>query len=400
MDTEKNDMTRERLMNEQTSYLELTVLSGILQDPALSAFRAYRNGDLSARAAFLHELFERGAENNFSEYVKELVIHDENAFSRACAAGGSISPYLKRAYICDLAEIGRALDFSSPDFNMGKPSAPLVNWDEKAANLLYSFYQSSGYGKFISSAEFCWTAEDELIPVRSPSALSLGDLKGYEHEKAQVYDNLENFVRGLPYSDMLLYGDRGTGKSSTVHAMVKNFFPHKLRLVEIAKENVGHLPKLKSYLSSIPLRFLVFIDDFSLSEHDDRISSLKTALQGSAEGHADNVMIVATSNRRHIVEESVSARENSMHREENEQELLSLSDRFGITVLFSATNKETYLKIVRALASEDGVLLSGDALDAVAERWALVRGGRSPRRARQLVDYLIARQKKEKPIEI
>ena len=387
-------------MNEQTSYLELTVLSGILQDPALSAFRAYRNGDLSARAGFLHELFERGAENNFSEYVKELVIHDENAFSRACAAGGNISPYLKRAYICDLAEIGRALDFSSPDFNMGKPSAPLVNWDEKAANLLYSFYQSSGYGKFISSAEFCWTAEDELIPVRSPSALSLGDLKGYEHEKAQVYDNLENFVRGLPYSDMLRYGDRGTGKSSTVHAMVKNFFPHKLRLVEIAKENVGHLPKLKSYLSSIPLRFLVFIDDFSLSEHDDRISSLKTALQGSAEGHADNVMIVATSNRRHIVEESVSARENSMHREENEQELLSLSDRFGITVLFSATNKETYLKIVRALASEDGVLLSGDALDAVAERWALVRGGRSPRRARQLVDYLIARQKKEKPIEI
>lgn len=387
-------------MNEQTSYLELTVLSGILQDPALSAFRAYRNGDLSARAAFLHELFERGAENNFSEYVKELVIHDENAFSRACAAGGNISPYLKRAYICDLAEIGRALDFSSPDFNMGKPSAPLVNWDEKAANLLYSFYQSSGYGKFISSAEFCWTAEDELIPVRSPSALSLGDLKGYEHEKAQVYDNLENFVRGLPYSDMLLYGDRGTGKSSTVHAMVKNFFPHKLRLVEIAKENVGHLPKLKSYLSSIPLRFLVFIDDFSLSEHDDRISSLKTALQGSAEGHADNVMIVATSNRRHIVEESVSARENSMHREENEQELLSLSDRFGITVLFSATNKETYLKIVRALASEDGVLLSGDALNAVAERWALVRGGRSPRRARQLVDYLVARQKKEKPIEI
>ncbi len=387
-------------MNDQSSYLELTVLSGILKDPVLAAYRAYRNGDLSFRAQFLHELFEHRAENNFAEYVKELVIHDENAFSRACAAGGNISPYLKRAYICDLAEIGRALEFSTPDFNMGKPSAPLMSWDEKAANLLYSFYQSSGYGQFISTAEFCWTAEDELVPVRSPSAISLSDLKGYEHEKAQVYDNLENFVRGLPFSDMLLYGDRGTGKSSTIHAMVKNFFPQKLRLVEIAKENVGHLPKLKSYLAAVPLRFIVFIDDFSLSEHDDRISSLKTALQGSAEGHADNVMIAATSNRRHIVEESVSARENSMHREENEQELLSLSDRFGITVLFSATNKEEYLKIVRALAAEEGVLISGDALDAVAERWALVRGGRSPRRARQLVDYIIAREKKEKPIEI
>ena len=387
-------------MNEQTSYLELTVLSGILKDPVLSLFRAYRNGDVSARAPFLHELFERGAETNFSEYVKELVIRDENAFSRACAAGGNISPYLKRAYICDLAEIGRSLEFSSPDLNVGKPSAPLMSWDEKAANLLYSFYQSSGYGKFISAAEFRWTEEDELIPVRSPSSITLHDLKGYEHEKAQVFDNLENFVRGLPYSDMLLYGDRGTGKSSTVHAMVKNFFPQKLRLVEIAKENVGHLPKLKSFLAAIPLYFLVFIDDFSLSEHDDRISSLKTALQGSAEGHAENVMIVATSNRRHIVDESVSARENSLHREENEQELLSLSDRFGITVLFSATNKQTYLSIVRALAEEDGVLLSGEALDAAAERWALLRGGRSPRRARQFVDYLIARQKKEKPIEL
>ena len=387
-------------MNEQTSYLELTVLSGILKDPVLSAYRAYRNGDVSARARFLHELFEHGAETNFSEYVKELVIHDEKAFSRACAAGGNISPYLKRAYICDLAEIGRSLEFSSPDFNIGKPSAPLMSWDEKAANLLYSFYQSSGYGPFISAAEFRWTDEDELLPVRSPSSITLHDLKGYEYEKAQVFDNLENFVRGLPYSDMLLYGDRGTGKSSTVHAMVKNFFPQKLRLVEIAKENVGHLPRLKSYLATIPLYFLVFIDDFSLSEHDDRISSLKTALQGSAEGHAGNVMIVATSNRRHIVEESVSARENSMHREENEQELLSLSDRFGITVLFSATNKEAYLKIVRALAQEDGVHLSGTALDAAAERWALLRGGRSPRRARQFVDYLVARQKKEKPIEL
>ena len=107
-------------MNEQT-FLELTVLSGILQDPVVAAFRAYRNGDLSARAGFLHELFERGAENNFSEYVKELVVHDENAFSRACAAGGNISPYLKRAYICDLAEIAARSNFPHPTSTWASP---------------------------------------------------------------------------------------------------------------------------------------------------------------------------------------------------------------------------------------------------------------------------------------
>ena len=242
--------------------------------------------------------------------------------------------------------------------------------------------------------------DGELRPILTPSRVTLSDLKGYESEKAEVRDNFENFVSGLPYSDMLLYGDRGTGKSSTVHAMVNAFAEKKLRLVEIDKENILALPRLRAMLSAEPMKFVVFIDDFSLREEDDRVSTLKAALQGSMEGHAGNVMIVATSNRRHIVEENFSSRMNSVHAGDSEEELLSLSDRFGITVLFSTTGKQEYLAIVRALAADAGLKTDGEELSLLAERWALVRGGRSPRRARQFVDYLYACERKGKKAEV
>lgn len=377
-------------MNDLSNF-NLTVLSGILKDPLVAAFIRYRSEKTTAaRSEFLFQLFEKKAEDNLAEYIKNVVLEDENAFSKACSAGREISKYLKKAYIADLETIGRALDFTSDDFRIGKSTAPIKVWDEKAANLLNGFYQSNGYGQFISHAEFRYQ-NGKLSAVQSPSSLTLNDLKGYESEKQTVYDNIENFVRKLPYSDMILYGDRGTGKSSTVHAMAKFFFSQKLRLIEIDKEEISAIPDLKAYLSEIPLRFLIFIDDLSWNENDDRISSLKTALQGSAEGNANNVMIVATSDRKYVVGDSSKT---------NEPELLSLSDRFGIAVPFSTTDKPTYLDIVHRLAEEENLSLAEKELDSLAESWALVRGGRSPRRARQLIGYLVACRKKGKEIQI
>ena len=260
---------------------------------------------------------------------------------------------------------------------------------------LQAYYAKNGCGKWLSHTAFRY--DGDLQPILTPSAVTLGELKGYESEKAEVRDNFENFVSGLPYSDMLLYGDRGTGKSSTVHAM---FSSRKLRLVEIDKENILALPRLRALLSAEPMKFVVFIDDFSLREEDDRVSTLKAALQGSMEGHAGNVMIVATSNRRHIVEESFDTRMNSVHANDSEEELLSLSDRFGITVLFATTGKKEYLAIVRALAADLGIKTATEQLDLLAERWAMVRGGRSPRRARQFVGYLFACEQKGKIPEV
>ena len=386
------------------TFSKLSVLRGLFSDPLLAAFARWRENesDPARKAEFLSQLFRANAQDDFTAYVTERILLDENPFSRACAAERPVSPYLFRAFLRDLGAIRAELsDCPSEDFAVGKPKGLFEGGREDViGNRLADFYRANGFGPFIKHRAFRYDEADGLIPILSPSEITLDELKGYEHEKEEVRDNLENFVAGLPFADMLLYGDRGTGKSSTVHAMVNEFSPRKLRLVEIAKEDILSLPRLKNRLSEIPLRFVVFIDDFSLAENDERFSTLKAALQGSMEGHSDNVMIVATSNRRHIVEENFDTRSNSVHANDSEQELLSLSDRFGITVLFSTTNKAEYLSIVRALADDARLKTSRAELDMLAERWALLKGGRSPRRAKQFVDYAIACERKEKEIRV
>lgn len=374
---------------------ELSLLRGLLLDPL---FRGVMEGETHT-GEFMSELFSRGAECALARCVQELVLYDENPFSRACAGEGAPSPYLERAFSRDLELVLRALKAVQPNdmFCMGE-AHPLF-FEKDVCGALKNFYRENGYGDFARYRAFRYT-NGMLQPLRRPSAVTLSDLKGYEREKAEVKDNFENFVRGLPFSDLLLYGDRGTGKSSTVHAMVNLFAPQKLRLVEIAKEDLLFLPDLKARLAEEPMKFVVFIDDFSLAEDDTRVSTLKAALQGSMEGITNNVMIVATSNRRHIVEENFDTRRNSVHASDSEEELLSLSDRFGRTVLFSRTGKEEYLAIVLALADDHALATSRDELSALAERWALYGGGRSPRRARQFIDFCIACEAKGVPVEV
>lgn len=376
-------------MNQFSS---LTVLEGILEDPLIRAFAS------DDRTQFLRFLYASGKEEHFAKHLADVVLTDANAFSRACAAGENPSELVRRAYASDLKKIKEAMSAPEDGFFYGETPLPLQGWDDDCIARLQTYYEENGCGRWLMHTAFRY--DGELQPILTPSSVTLADLKGYESEKAEVHDNFENFVNGLPYSDMLLYGDRGTGKSSTVHAMVNLFSKRKLRLVEIDKENILSLPRLRSMLSAEPMKFVVFIDDFSLREEDDRVSTLKAALQGSMEGHAGNVMIVATSNRRHIVEESFATRMNSVHANDSEEELLSLSDRFGITVLFATTGKKEYLAIVHALASDLGIKTDSEQLDLLAERWAMVRGGRSPRRARQFIGYLYACEQKEKLPEV
>ncbi len=373
----------------------LTIYHGILRDPLINAFSRLHAG--KADTDFLRLLYADGSEGAFAERIARAVLSDENIFSRSCAAGVGVSELVRTAVANDLSLIGRALSLRPRGFLIGTTPTLFKGWDKHAAERLADYYRQNGYGRFLFCSSFRYL-DGELVPVSAPSAVTMDDLKGYISEKAQVTDNIENFVSGLPYADMLLYGDRGTGKSSTVHAAVNLFADKKLRLVEISKENILSLPALKTKLAAIPMKFVVFIDDFSLRESDDRVSTLKAALQGSMEGHVGNVMIVATSNRRHIVEENFDSRMNSVHMGDSEEELLSLSDRFGITVLFAAVNKEEYLRIVADLAADTGLTTPQQTLFALAERWALLRGGRSPRRARQFIDYVFAcEQKKSTP---
>ena len=273
------------------------------------------------------------------------------------------------------------------------------NWDsEQALSRIEDFYRRNGYGIFIGHKAFTFE-NGQLKPVYNTSSITLSDLKDYEAEKKAVADNTLSFLSGLPYSNMLLYGDKGTGKSSTIHAVLNQYAEKGLRAVEISKDRLKEISDVKEVLAELPFKFILFIDDLSLEERDEKVTSLKASLEGSLSEKGANVMIVATSNRRHILKENFSDRDNSVHARDTMEEQLSLSDRFGLTVCFSSTGKAEYLSIVRQLAQDRKLTLPDEELCALAERWALIKGGRSPRRARQFIDYAYACTAKNIPIE-
>lgn len=375
----------------------LTVLRSILQDRVFGAFIAAKeNADEERTAEFINEVLAAGAENNFTAYVCDRILMDENIFSVCCAAGKTPSDYLKNAYLRDIKVIlSYIADYTNDNPALFGTGCAVKPFDRECQQLyiqLKKFYKKYGCGQFIKYRAFGFE-NGELVPVKNPPEITLDNLKGYINEKNTIDRNIVNFLRGLPYGNMLLYGDRGTGKSSTIHAMLNKYWKNGLRIVELNKENMLDLPKVRQAIMENPLKFIIFIDDLSLNENDDKISGLKAALEGSVSGKTANTMIVATSNRRHIVKENFSDRENSVHFNDSMQEQLSLSDRFGITVMFSSTDKAQYLEIVRNLAADLG--LEADAeLEALAERWALVKGGRSPRRAKQFVELALSCKKR------
>ena len=171
-----------------------------------------------------------------------------------------------------------------------------------------------------------------------------------------------------------------------------------LRLVELDKNDLPSIKKIKQQLAPLPLKFIIFIDDLTLDEQDERTSALKSAVEGSVV-YGNNVMIVATSNRRHVVKESFSERDNSVHPADSIEEQLSLSDRFGLTVMFSSTDKAQYLSIVRQLAADCELTTPSERLETLAERWAIQNGGRSPRRAKQFVDFVYACERSGRAID-
>ncbi len=244
---------------------------------------------------------------------------------------------------------------------------------------------------------FLWNGSLQGIKEHDP--ITFDELIGYDIQQQQLIRNTGIFVEGKRANNVLLYGDKGTGKSSTIHAVLNQYAEQGLRAVEIPKDRIKEIDAVKEVLVGLPFKFFLFIDDLSLEERDDKVTSLKASLEGSLSEKGSNVMIVATSNRRHILKENFSDRENSVHARDTMEEQLSLSDRFGLTVCFSSTGKAEYLSIVRQLAADRKLEIGEEELFALAERWALVKGGRSPRRAKQFIDYVYACTAKQIPIE-
>ncbi len=229
----------------------------------------------------------------------------------------------------------------------------------------------------------------KLIPAENFDPIRLGELKKYHIQRKRIVDNTLCLLAGKKAQNALLYGDRGTGKSSTVKALV-NEFP-ELRIVQIAKTEISLIYRVYELVKDNPLKFILFIDDISFGDDDGERSCLKQILEGGVVPVPDNCVIYATTNRRHIVKETNSERSgDELHAADARDENMSLADRFGLYLTFSSPGKDEYLDIVRQIAGDKGISVTAET-ERLAERYALKKCGRSPRTARQFVDILEAK---------
>lgn len=279
--------------------------------------------------------------------------------------------------------------------------ARAADWGAAAPELA-RWLHAAGAGLFGRYAAFRWErpAASEadragaLRPIPRPDWIRLDQLIEYESERQIVLHNTEKFMLGLPAHNVLLYGERGTGKSATVKALLHAFAPRGLRMVEVPRQSLGDLPEIITQLGGRGRRFILFVDDLSFDDGDATYKELKAVLEGTLEGRPRNVLVYATSNRRHLVQERFSDRaaavgdDGEVHPQDTLEEKLSLADRFGITVVFPSPDQRRFLAIVEGLARQRGLDVPPEELRQAALRWAVWHNGRSARTAKQFIDDL------------
>ena len=347
-----------------------------------------------AAASFEAALFEHTT--NFGEYLSAAVLEAETVCVRQ-AAVSEVPPVLQTALDNELDFLRQLCSLTLDELLDAAGAADklpfLPRWETKAIDLHAAYAQrmsevgKKGYGMFAKHHVF--TVENgQLAPVRYPDPQRLDELPGYEQEREKVIANTRALLAGMPANNVLLYGDAGTGKSSTVKAIANEFAADGLRLVEVKKNQLYQIPDLMDKLAANPLKFILFIDDLTFSEDDPNFGTLKATLEGSIAARMRNTVIYATSNRRHLVKETFDDGSDK-HSNDTVQERISLSERFGITITYSRPQKNLYLEIVHALAEQNGLDITTEELDAQAEQFALQKSGRSARAAKQLIDQLL-----------
>ena len=383
-------------------YLELcmsSVFRNLTEKPLLKCLDSYftatdRSTKIKAYAAFVAEIYKNGG--SLTDLVRRLVFEDENVYIKSRAKGLSISGSVSAAVKREIANLSTLASLTPADFAADLGLDYVSPFDSDSVDLSAEYEErildvhKHGYGIFSAHVMFRLNGERELVPIVSADRTTVEKFVGYQNERSRVIANTLAFIEGKPAANVLLCGDAGTGKSSTVKAVANSFFEQGIRLIELRKDQLSNLPYVMGKVSENPLKFIIFVDDLSFGQNDDNFGMLKAALEGSASAKADNAVIYATSNRRHIVKESFSDRDgDDVHRNDTLQENLSLSERFGLVVLFQKPNKQLYLEIVRELAGRAGISLSGEELDIKAEAFALRRGNRSARCAEQFIQSLI-----------
>jgi len=368
--------------------------------------------------------------NSWQDHLLELILYQSNPFSEAAAAvpfeqlGGSLKQAaawdLQKLQVLYTFEASTVLDLlNCPESTVGR----IPDWGElsprhhevkngslsKAKEIkallaaerdwrvmvkpLADYYYRAGAGIFGKYGALRWVSREERLEgIALQDQVRLEDLIGYQAERQEIIDNTERFLAGLPANNILLYGDRGTGKSSTVKALLNRYQERGLRLVEVPKSALRDYPKIIRVLRDKPQRFILFLDDLSFEDNEYEYKELKAVMEGGLEVRPDNILIYATSNRRHLVREHFSDRETAGNGEvragDTVQEKLSLADRFGLVVLFTMPDRSLYLDIVHGLARQRGIALAADELDKQALLWAAYHNGFSGRTARQFIDAI------------
>lgn len=348
---------------------------------------------VNAYCDFISKLYKQG--ENLTEYVLKTILEDENPYVVKRGMGITAGKFENESLaneLCILEEIAKTpskvfTDNINYDGFLPGYEVSDTDFSKIYAQRLLDIHKV-GFGVFSTHHVFVM-GEDGLEPIDYPDAISLSSLSGYEDERKEVIENTLALLNGKPSNNCLLYGDCGTGKSSTVKAVANEYKSQGLRLIEIKKKQLHLIPKIIEKIGRNPLKFILFIDDLSFSEDDDDYAALKAALEGSVSSSSPNMVIYATSNRRHLVKETFSSRQgDELHFNDTVQELMSLSERFGLTVTFTKPDKKLYLDIVKKLAEEYEIRLSQKELFTKAEAFALSRSGRSPRCAKQFIEYL------------
>ena len=269
---------------------------------------------------------------------------------------------------------------------------------EDFKDILTQFYQEFGVGKLGLHKAFRIEHREEgaeIIPIMKIAHVHLDDLVGYEIAKKKLIDNTEAFVSGRKANNCLLFGDAGTGKSSSIKAILNQYYDRGLRMIEVYKHQFQDLNDVIAQIKNRNYKFIIYMDDLSFEEFEIEYKYLKAVIEGGLERKPDNVLIYATSNRRHLIRETFkdkSDRDEELHTNDTVQEKLSLVARFGVTIYFGKPDKKEFQEIVRQLAAKNEIHMPEEELLLEANKWELSHGGLSGRTAQQFIDYLAGKE--------
>lgn len=384
----------------------LSVFRNLLTLPALASLQKLlqqmENGQPEMVESYAELLYAVRKEScaTLQNYLDQHLRYDDTAFGRAVAAGTVTETDLDAAhYDLEVLSQAAALDFQTLKTQMVTqvdaqtaaviaalpvlPVGDMLNLTD-----LMESWKKNGVGLFARGRAFHWE-KGTLTMVRNPDPIDYCDMIGYTWQREEVVQNTRCLHEGRPCNNVLLHGDSGTGKSATIKSLINMPEFYNLRIIEVSKNSLDELTAVSRMVSTHTQKFILYIDDLAFEQSDAGFSALKTALEGGLELRPENVAIYATSNRRHLIREDFADRIGSdIHRDETIQERTSLSERFGLRIPYLSLGKPEFLETVEKLAAHKGLQIDRDRLVREANMWEIQHGGRTPRTAKQFVDYL------------